>query len=94
MLACADVLLLKDGVNLIGEAEDISGQIAASSEEFPDGARSEVLFNRLDFGLMSVGLFIRESGLEWRQWQGKVAEGTLAAAHIDQVYGVRVWGEY
>lgn len=94
MLACADVPFLENRVDLVGQAEDLPSQIAASSEEFPDGARSEVLFNRLDFGLMSVGLFIRESGLEWRQWQGKVAEGTLAAAHIDQVYGVRVWREY
>ena len=90
VLACADVLLLKDGVNLIGEAEDISGQIAASSEEVPDWAGSKVLLNRLSFRPLGGKVSIRNSGLEWRQRHSKAAEGTLAAAHIDRVYDMRV----
>jgi hypothetical protein len=77
-------------VNLVGKAEDLPSQIAASSEEFPNGVGAEVLLNRLDFWLLSVEFLIRISGLEWRQWHGKIAEGTLAAAHTDQVYDVRV----
>lgn len=90
MLACTDIAFQEDRVNLVGEAEDFPSQIAASSEEFPDGAGSEILLNRLDFWLLSVEFFIRESGLEWRQWHGKVAEGSLAAAHVDQVDDSRV----
>ena len=65
MLTCADVLFVEYRVDLVGEAEDLSGQIAASSEEFPNGAGSEVLLNRLDFWPLSGDVFIREAGLEW-----------------------------
>lgn len=90
MLACENVPFLEDRVDLVGQTEDLPSQIAASSEEFPDGAGSEILLNRLSFPPLSGEVSIRESSLERRQWCGEVAEGTFTTAHIDPLYDMRV----
>jgi hypothetical protein len=76
------MLVLEDWVNVVSEAEDLPGQIAASSEEFFDGAGSVVYFSRLAILTLSSETFNGEFGVEWRQWHGKFAERTLAAAHV------------